>query len=66
MNPQTPLRRHADGSLDTEYYAGRGRSARSREAFRLLATISALIGWPRRAFPNLRGAAGLHRQGHVH
>ena len=62
MTQQTDnaIRRHADGSIDTEYYLARGRVARSRQAHGLFAALARLVrqAWssPSRQ-PRLSGAS---------
>ncbi len=42
------IRRHADGSIDTDYYLARGRVERSRQAHHLMAVVTRLARrlWP--------------------
>lgn len=51
MNQSTDsgIRRHADGSIDTDYYLAHGRAERSHQAHRLLGVTGRSLGriWSR-------------------
>jgi len=66
MTTHLPLRRRADGSLDTGFYTGKGRSARSRQAHRLLARIASFFALPRRDFAGRRRPVALRGPARVH
>lgn len=43
QNIDSAIRRHANGSIDTDYYLARGRLARSRQAHQMIAALARLV-----------------------